>query len=209
MADFDLSFYVNRLLGLHDHICPRQVLGLRMSLYGATLLKLDVPQANKRMLAFVETDGCFADGVAVATGCTLGHRTLRLMDFGKVAVSLVDSVTGDAIRVAPRPGIRELAGQLAPNAASRWHAQLESYQLIPDQDLFVVKPVTLNFSLDRLISAPGRRVNCDVCGEEIINEREVKHEGMTLCLACTGQQYYEPLGEVAPQALQHSATLLS
>src|SRR5262245_2490033 len=116
MTLFDLNRYVGKLSGLHDHVCPRQVLGLRMGLYGASLLGLDVPQTKKRMLAFVETDGCFADGVSVATGCSLGHRTLRLIDFGKVAVSLVDSTTGDAVRIAPRPGIRELARQLVPDA---------------------------------------------------------------------------------------------
>jgi len=33
-------------------------------------------------------------------------------------------------------------------------------------------------------------VECETCGEEIINERKVFMEGATLCRACAGQSYY-------------------
>ncbi len=206
VADRELDRHFEKLLVLHDHICPRQVLGLRMGLYGARLLELEVPQIDKRMLALVETDGCFADGVAVSTGCALGHRTMRLMDFGKVAVTLVDTLTQNALRIAPRAGIRDLACQLAPNASSRWRAQLESYQVIPDDDLLTAEAVTLNFSLEQLISRPGQRAICDVCGEEIINEREVHRGTLTLCRACAGEAYYEIIGEPAASRLHLHST---
>src|SRR3712207_7090667 len=48
--------------------------------------------------SFVETDGCFADGVSVATGCWLGRRTLRLVDHGKVAATFMDTLTERAVR---------------------------------------------------------------------------------------------------------------
>ena len=51
---------------LHRHLCPRQVLGLRMGLLAGDWLGIELPQAGKRLIAIVETDGCFADGVAVA-----------------------------------------------------------------------------------------------------------------------------------------------
>ncbi|HZY41747.1 MAG TPA: FmdE family protein, partial [Anaerolineae bacterium] len=63
---------------MHQHLCPRQVLGARLGLLAGFELGLTVPQSDKRLLAIVETDGCFADGIAVATGCTVGHRTLRV-----------------------------------------------------------------------------------------------------------------------------------
>ncbi|RMG81603.1 MAG: formylmethanofuran dehydrogenase, partial [Chloroflexi bacterium] len=47
----------------HNHVCPRQVLGVRMGVLAAKLFDLPLPQTNKRLLAIVETDGCFADGV--------------------------------------------------------------------------------------------------------------------------------------------------
>lgn len=182
------------LLGIsaasHNHICPRQVLGVRMGVYAGELLRLSLPQRDKRLVTFVETDGCFLDGVTAVTGCTLGHRTLRLVDFGKVAATFADSHTEAACRIAPRRDIRQRAYQYQPNARSRWHAQLGAYQIMPLAELFDVQWVRLTLSLNQLVSRPGIRTNCEICGEEIINEREIIHEGLTMCLGCAGQSYY-------------------
>jgi formylmethanofuran dehydrogenase subunit E len=51
--------------------------------------------------------------------------------------------------------------------------------------------VTLKSSIERIISRPGVRVNCDLCGEEIMNEREVHQNGLTLCPSCAGGGYYQ------------------
>ncbi len=182
---------------LHDHLCPRQVLGVRMGMLAGQLLGLDLPQTNKRLLIFVETDGCFADGVAAATGCTLGHRTLRLIDYGKVAAVFVDTRTEAAFRIAPGPAIRQMAREIVPEARSRWHAQLEAYQTLSDADLLITQPVALTLSITEIVSKPGIRVNCAVCGEEIINQREILRDGLTLCQGCAGPSYYLPAGEAA------------
>ena len=76
---------------LHRHLCPRQVLGVRMGLLAAELLSLDLPQTDKRLLTIVETDGCFTTGLSVATNCWVGRRTLRVEDYGKVAATFVDT----------------------------------------------------------------------------------------------------------------------
>ena len=69
----------------HKHLCPRQVLDARMSLLAAELLGLELPRADKQLLVISETDGCTVDGIVAATGCHVGGRTLRILDFGKVA----------------------------------------------------------------------------------------------------------------------------
>jgi formylmethanofuran dehydrogenase subunit E len=73
---------------------------------------------------------------------------------------------------------------------------------MPEQELLLAQPVTLTVSLEKLISQPGLRVTCEACGEEIMNEREVIHEGMVLCRACAGEAYYRP----APVSLYQSDT---
>ncbi len=191
----DLDELLRASAALHHHLCPRQVLGVRMGLLGGDRLGLEVPRADKRILALVETDGCAADGLAVATGCWVGRRTLRVIDFGKVAATLVDTRTGRAVRVAPRAGIRERARAYAPEALNRWQAQLLGYQRMPEVELLVVQEVRLLFSLAKFLSKNGYRVNCQICGEEIINEREVRRDGLTVCRACAGQRYYQPVGE--------------
>jgi formylmethanofuran dehydrogenase subunit E len=186
---------------LHNHLCPRQVLGVRMGMLAGQLFPLELPQEGKRLFAFVETDGCFSDGVAVASGCWLGHRTMRLMDYGRVAVTFVDTQTEQAVRIWPHPQARINARDCEPDARSHWHAQLEAYQTLPDDQLLCWQPVALNVSMKQIISRPGVRVHCACCGEEILNEREViSGSGDVLCAACAGEAYYRPL-DGDPQTL--------
>jgi len=175
---------------LHRHLCPRQILGVRMGMYAAELLELDLPQTNKRLLTFVETDGCFADGVSAATGCHLGRRTMRLIDYGKVAATFVDTLTMQAVRIAPHPESRQRAIELKPLEKSRWHSQLHAYQELPNEELLVAQFVTMHMDVKAIVSRPGVRVNCDICGEEIINQREVHLGAQTLCRACADGAYY-------------------
>jgi formylmethanofuran dehydrogenase subunit E len=174
----------------HQRLCPRQVLGVRMGIVAARLLQLALPQADKRLFTFMETDGCAADGVSVATGCWVGRRTMRIMDYGKVAATFVDTQTNQAIRIYPHPESRHRAQGVVPDAPSHWHAQLAAYQIIPDDELLVIQPVTLSVSLEEIMGRPGVRTTCCRCGEEIINNREVWVNNECLCRACAGNAYY-------------------
>jgi formylmethanofuran dehydrogenase subunit E len=165
-----------------------------MGLLAGRWLEMDLPQRDKRLLAIMETDGCAADGVAVATGCWVGRRTMRVLDFGKVAATFVNTYSGRGVRIAPRPTCRQSAAQYAPQARTRWEAYLVGYQHMPDDGLFVTREVTLSLSLQRLLSQEGHRVLCHVCGEEIFNEREVWQAGRPVCRSCAGECYYQTTG---------------
>lgn len=199
----ELSQLLSQSTQMHSHLCPRQVLGARMGLYAGKILALDLPQSDKRLHTFVETDGCAADGISVATGCWLGRRTLHALDFGKIAATFVDSQTGQAVRIYPHPNCRHEAQRYAPNARNRFQAQLEAYQFMPDEELFVIQNVKLAVALEALISRKAARAFCQRCGEEIMNEREVYQDGEVLCRACAGQAYYlldEPVFQVGALA---------
>jgi formylmethanofuran dehydrogenase subunit E len=172
-----------------------------MGLAGAEFLGLSVPRDDKGLLIILETDGCFADGVEVATGCMVGHRTLRVEDYGKVAATFVEVATGFAVRLAPRPDVREHARFYAPHEKRRYFAQLQGYQVMPTDELFDVQEVVLSTPIEAIISRPGVRTRCDLCGEEIINEREVIQGEMTLCRGCVGPAYYRIAAPSQPVAL--------
>jgi formylmethanofuran dehydrogenase subunit E len=141
-------------------------------------------------LTIIETDGCFVDGVSVATGCTVGHRTLRVEDYGKVAATCIDTQTRRALRLAPLHIARQVAATYAPEARNKWEAQLLGYQRMPDDELFSVQVVQLTTPVAQIVSRPGRKAICDVCGEEILNEREMLRGSTVLCRACAGNAYY-------------------
>lgn len=175
---------------MHSHVCPRQVIGIRMGMWASELLTLDLPQSKKRLLTIVETDGCFSDGVAVATNCWVGRRTMRVEDYGKVAATFVDTKTQIAVRITPHPQARQEAAAFAPEANNRWEAMLYGYQRMPTSQLLIAETVTLNTPVATLISKAGVRAECQRCGEEIINERETQIAGETLCRACADGGYY-------------------
>ena len=199
-----LEQLLERSAAWHSHLCPRQVLGVRMGLLAGRVLGLEIPNPDKRLLTVAETDGCAADGLAAATGCSVGNRLLRVLDFGKVAATFVDLGCDKAYRIAPRSGIRTAAQKMVPDVESRWQAQLNGYQVIPDLELLTVQEVQPSISLEKLLSKPGYRVNCETCGEEIINEREVTRGATVLCRACAGQSYYQLAEEDRVQVIWSS-----
>lgn len=182
----------------HSHLCPRQILGVRIGLAGMQALDFHEPPAKKQLLVISETDGCFADGIIAATGCTVGHRTLRVEDYGKVAATFVNTKTGQAVRVAPRLDVRELACTFVPEEARHYFAQMRAYQLMPDETMLTVQDVALSIPIEKIVSRPGLRVNCDMCGEEIMNEREIHKNGLTTCRTCAGEGYYQTVPSLTP-----------
>ena len=101
---------------------------------------MSYPIRTSAFLAFVETDGCGLDGIAVATGCSVGRRTMRVMDFGKMAATFVDVVTRESIRIVPSAESRIRAKDYMPDLPNRWEAQLHAYQVMPVPELFTVTP---------------------------------------------------------------------
>ena len=175
---------------LHRHLCPRQVLGVRLGMCAVGLFAPLLPQKNKRILAMVEMDGCFADGVSVATGCSMGHRTMRLADEGKIAATFIDTHEGRAMRIHALPDLRARATAFARSAPSRWHAYLSAYQHLDDEEMFGTIPVRLNFDVRAIVGEPGARTICSRCSEEILNLREVVRDGRILCRSCAGESYW-------------------
>ena len=108
--------------GLHGCLCPRQILGVHMGMYAGALLNLTLPQSDKHLLVITETDGCFAGGLSAATNATVGHRTLRVEDYGKtVAVFFAASVHSADINVLQggMPSRSTLIGKKKPHYKTR------------------------------------------------------------------------------------------
>jgi formylmethanofuran dehydrogenase subunit E len=191
----NLQALLERSASQHSHLCPRQILGVRLGLAGMKSLGFDSPPTSKRLLVITETDGCFVDGLSAATDCTVGHRTLCVEDYGKTAATFVDTATSRAFRVAPALDIRQRACAGVVDESLRYLAQMRAYRTMTDEEMFSITEVRLMISVESIVSRPGMRVICHACGEEIMNEREVRQNGITLCRACSGDSYYQPVGE--------------
>lgn len=186
----DLDACLDKAAAGHRRLCPRQVLAVRMGRLAGSLLGLSLPRTDRRLVAIMETDGCAADGVTAATGCTVGRRTLRIVDFGKVATTFVDTDTGRAVRIWPHPSARERALALRPETLDPWQAMLDAYRILPLDALLCWRQVSLTTPIEVIMSRPGLHVPCERCGEEIMNGREVDVAGIRLCRGCADGQYW-------------------
>jgi len=188
----DIQSLLNASARKHSHLCPRQILGVRIGLKGIVMLDFQAEDIlRKRLLVIAETDGCFIDGLIAATGCEFGHRTLRVEDYGKTAATFIDTRTERCIRISPALDVREKALYYAPTEPRHYFAQMQAYQIMPDDELLTIQEVALLKSVAGIVSRPGVRINCDSCGEEIINEREIRQGETVLCRTCAGEGYYQ------------------
>jgi formylmethanofuran dehydrogenase subunit E len=177
----------------HGHLCPGQVLGVRMAILGCDRLGIAQPKSSKRLIVFVETDRCGTDAIQTVTGCTLGKRTLKFVDYGKLAATFVDTETGRAVRVAAKESSREAGLRFAPEEREPHQAQLRAYKALPEDELFTVENVKVILQEADLPGRRRHRVTCRRCGEGVSDGREVPRDGSVVCRPCAAGAYYTGL----------------
>jgi formylmethanofuran dehydrogenase subunit E len=180
----------------HGHMCPGQVLGVRMAMRGLMELGIDDPVAQrKRLITYVEIDRCATDAISLVTGCRLGRRSLKFMDYGKVAATFVDLEAKRAVRVVARDDSRDKAKAMFPELADPHRQQLEAYKVMDGAELFTIHQVHVNMKTEDLPGRPRSRVACEQCGEGVNDGRERIVAGRVLCRNCAGEGYYQQIDD--------------
>ena len=165
-----------------------------MALLGCQRLGIERPKEEaKRMVIYVEIDRCATDAIQVVTGCKLGKRTMKYMDYGKVAATFVDLKTGITVRVVAREDARQKAALHQSEGCTKYEAQLSAYKKMPDDGLFNIEYVRVKIPVEDMPGPPCERVICHQCGEGVNDRRDVMVAGKVLCSACAHGGYYEPL----------------
>ncbi|MGD8917055.1 MAG: FmdE family protein [Syntrophobacterales bacterium] len=183
----------------HGHLCPGQVVGVRMAILGCRLIGLDDPTSDdqiKKLIVYVEMDRCAGDAVAHVTGAKLGRRSLKFVDYGIMAATFVNLETEKAFRVISTEEARDLACQYAPEISEKYKQQLEAYKRMPDSVLFRVQQVEVVFSEFDLPGPTRRKVSCSRCGQIVRDHREVVVNGANLCRPCAHGAYYNNAREI-------------
>ncbi len=185
----------------HGHLCPGQVLGVRMSIQGLRSVGIEDPKGKdkKNIVVFVEMDRCATDAIQSVTGCSLGRRTMKFMDYGKMAATFMNLKTGRAVRVSAKEETRQKARDCFPAVMDKYKAQVDAYKVMSEEELFDVTEVKVSLRREDMPGRPLQRVQCDACKEYIQDAREIRRNGDVLCKACAGESYYtfpmSPAGE--------------
>ena len=167
-----------------------------MALLGCRMVGIEDPRGadRKKMIVWVEIDRCMADAVGAVTGARLGKRSLKYLDYGKVAATFLNAETGEAVRVVALEQSRALADVRHPEIESKKERQFRTYREAADEELFKVERVRVAYGE---MDAPGRprsRVTCARCGEGVNDGRETQGAGgLTLCRPCASGGYYQTL----------------
>ena len=101
----------------HGHLCPGQIVGVRMALLGLRLLDFEAPPTYpqlKQLIVFIEMDRCTGDAVAYVTNAKLGRRSFKFVDYGIMAATFMNLETGRAFRIISTEESRELAPSMRP-----------------------------------------------------------------------------------------------
>ena len=131
---------------LHGHLCPGQILGVRMATLGCRLVQVDEPTQTRDLVVFVEIDRCATDAIQAVTGCKLGKRTLKYLDYGKVAATFLNTNSAAAYRVVASDDSRDKVWEYSRPDVDKKAAQTYAYKVMPDDELIKVMPVQIDLS---------------------------------------------------------------
>ena len=171
---------LQRAHDFHGHICTGIIFGTKIARIGLSRLGIVDPHENKDFIVFVEADRCIADAVSAVTGCSLGKRRLKWLDYGKMAATFVDMNSQKGVRIVTA------SSQQPPDDMDL----VTFWSSIPDEDLYRIEEVSVMLKQEDLPGRPSRKVTCADCGESVMDGRDLLVEGKVLCKACANGAYY-------------------
>ena len=192
---------------MHGHLCNYLSYGV-IAGYVA-VRELGVKSTGMEMvIAIVETNNCFSDGIQMVTGCSFGNNALIYRDFGKTAVTVAKR-DGTAMRIALDPDFEDSRDKDYPEAYELWDKIVTRREKAAPEEhkrmmkLFAKmsigelnKPVDKMFTIKRTkITMPEcapifASVRCSICGENVMETKARVKEGKPVCIDCAEGAHY-------------------
>ena len=214
IADNDLEHLLMKAGEIHGHYCSYVAYGVRAVCTGFRELGIAESAGMEKIMAVVECNNCFADGIQGISGCTFGNNAMIYKDLGKTAVTFYEREKDTGIRIIVNPpdehaendpvykeamelfdrGVKRRE-KLTPEERDRmnmlWTEMSFGVLEKPEQKIFSVKTVTP----DRIEYAPiFASETCRQCGEQAMETRMRMHEHEPVCIHCTGDEYWMVAG---------------
>ncbi len=181
----------------HRHLCLDIAMGYRIA--KAALREMGAEARNlKDVVAIVENETCAVDAIQEFTGCTLGKRNLILSGTGKPVYILLNTKTGNAIRVYckywesfdqdgsfNKRRKQATSPQATPEEQQAFQRELNTKikEILrsPEEAIFTIKRVTLPAppKVGKYKAEP-----CIRCGEHTHVGRLIDLDGQRICKDC-------------------------
>ena len=196
---------------LHGHYCPYLALGVLAA--ADAVKKLSAANEDndgmEELLAVVETNSCFSDGIQYAAGTTFGNNSLIYRDFGKTAVTFVKRGNSHKnLRYYLRdpdfikreyPEAAELFEKVIAerNGSSKEEKKMKeiwqqiAFEII-EADTEKYFKIEENIEIELPDYAPIFADQCcSSCGEKLMEAKAVKKEDKIFCRDCAQSRYYQ------------------
>jgi len=190
---------------LHGHKCPAMPMGLRVGMAALEALGVD-RAADGQLMALIDIGKdhcatCFADGVQMATGCTLGKGNIQKLDYGKWGLTLIDKKNQKAVRVAPK------AEAMMANKKTEFFqeyrmkgipaSQVPQEVVQPLVDKVMGAPVEAMFDVSEVFDQAWHddphsfdSIVCDACGEMVVEPYARVLGDKRVCIPCEQKLRY-------------------
>jgi formylmethanofuran dehydrogenase subunit E len=208
IANGDLKGLLEKSGELHGHFCSYSAYGVKAGYIA--MRELGIRNTGmEEIVAIVETNNCFSDGIQLVTGCTFGNNGLIFRDFGKTAVTVARR-DGSAIRIALNPDFDDSVAEKYPEANSLFDkivvrreeateeeqkrigqlfTEMSFEQLdVPEDEMFMIEHKTIKMPAYAPIFSSTK---CAFCGEKVMATRIKERDGKPACIPCAGAEYYE------------------
>ena len=210
MADNDRDALLRRAGEIHGHYCPFLGFGVNAACTGLAHLGVLDSTGMEEIMAVVDCNSCFVDGIQAVSGCTFGNNAIIYRDLGKTAVIFYRrgddtgirlSVNRDAVR-HPTEKDREDAEHLFTRAVRErqpltddeskrfrhlWQQASFLAVQLPPEEAFTISEV----DVPAVPYAPiFDSVTCSICGESIMETRACISDGNPACRACADAEYW-------------------
>jgi len=209
----DLHMLLDTAAQLHGHYCPGLAFGVKAGYAALKRLGFD-NTGMEELLAVVECNNCFVDGVQMSTGCSFGNNAMIYKDLGKTAVTIMSRKANQAVRLVLKRGgwdseeataKEKEAGELFrrvvkerqddPDAARRMRELFRelSHETVekPEEGLFDIGDVPVDFP--EYAPIVGSAI-CDRCGEQFMETKGSILDEKPVCRQCAGVDYFAVLG---------------
>jgi len=208
----DLKGLLEKTGELHGHFCSHSAYGVKAGYIAMRELGI-TNTGMEEIVAIVETNNCFSDGIQMVTGCTFGNNSLIYRDYGKTAVTVAKR-DGKAIRIALNPDYEESSAENHPEANALFEkivvrreeptpeegakmmqlfkeASLEVLDVAADE-VFTIERKTITLPEYAPIFAS---VRCSICGENVMETRVRIRDNKPVCIPCAGYEHYAMCGD--------------
>ncbi|SMF26240.1 FmdE family protein [Desulfovibrio gilichinskyi] len=186
---------IERVIEFHGHQCPGLAIGIRAS--ELCLNKLGHNNESS-LVTICETDMCGVDAIQFLTGCSVGKGNLLLRDYGKMVFTFFRREDGKGVRALLNPEFLEenrnemsklmkatsdgFATEADKKKCKEIRSEVEAKYLEADLDeMFIIGAPQMVMPRPAAIL---ESLECESCGEKIMESRSRRFAGQTLCIPC-------------------------